>query len=214
MITKQPIILIGGGGHCKSCIDVIEQEAKYQIVGIIEKGDEKGRNVIGYDIIGTDDDLPKLLETYRNFLITIGQIQSPITRINIFNRLTELGAYLPVIISPFAYASKHSKIGNGTIVMHHAIINAGVQIGPNCIINTKTLIEHDVIIEDHCHIATGSIINGGCRVGQGTFIGSNAVIKEYVSIGEKSFVGMGSVVVNNVPENRNVLGAPARVVTR
>ncbi len=31
------IILVGGGGHCKSVIDVIEQEAKYKIAGIIDK---------------------------------------------------------------------------------------------------------------------------------------------------------------------------------
>ena len=30
------IILIGGGGHCKSCIDVIEQEGKYRIAGIVD----------------------------------------------------------------------------------------------------------------------------------------------------------------------------------
>ena len=31
------IILIGGGGHCKSCIDVIENGNKYKIRGIIDK---------------------------------------------------------------------------------------------------------------------------------------------------------------------------------
>ena len=30
-------ILIGGGGHCKSVIDVIEQEAKFEIAGIVDK---------------------------------------------------------------------------------------------------------------------------------------------------------------------------------
>jgi hypothetical protein len=31
------VFLIGGGGHCKSCIDVIENENKYKIKGIIDK---------------------------------------------------------------------------------------------------------------------------------------------------------------------------------
>ena len=35
------IILIGGGGHCKSCIDVIEIEKKYKIEGIFEKKKKK-----------------------------------------------------------------------------------------------------------------------------------------------------------------------------
>ena len=31
------IILIGGGGHCKSVIDIIEQDNKFKIAGIIDK---------------------------------------------------------------------------------------------------------------------------------------------------------------------------------
>ena len=33
------IILIGGGGHCKSVIDVIESEGQFEIVGIVDKPD-------------------------------------------------------------------------------------------------------------------------------------------------------------------------------
>jgi len=31
------LILIGAGGHCRSCIDVIEAEKKYKIIGLIDK---------------------------------------------------------------------------------------------------------------------------------------------------------------------------------
>ena len=31
------IVLIGGGGHCLACIDVIESLNKFSIIGIIEK---------------------------------------------------------------------------------------------------------------------------------------------------------------------------------
>ena len=30
------IILIGAGGHCNSCIDVIELEKKYKIIGLVD----------------------------------------------------------------------------------------------------------------------------------------------------------------------------------
>ena len=54
------IILIGGGSHCKSVIDVIEQEAKYEIAGIIDKPQLLGSKVLGYPIIGSDSDLNNL----------------------------------------------------------------------------------------------------------------------------------------------------------
>jgi FlaA1/EpsC-like NDP-sugar epimerase len=55
---KQKIILIGGGGHCKSCIDVIEQEGKYTIAGVVDVKEKAGQTIMGYPFIGTDDDLP------------------------------------------------------------------------------------------------------------------------------------------------------------
>ena len=196
---KQKIILVGGGGHCKSCIDVIEQEGKCQIAGIVDTPEKLHQKILGYEIIATDDDLPQLVKEYDNFLITLGQIKSPEKRIRIFQTLKNLGVKLPVVISPLAYVSKHAEIGDGTIIMHHALINAGAKIGSNCIINNKALIEHDAIIGDHCHIATGAIINGGVKVGSGTFFGSNAVCKEYIEIGENVVIGCGAKIIKNIP---------------
>jgi len=197
--NQQHIILVGGGGHCKSCIDVIEQEGKYQIAGIIDLPEKLHQRILDYEIIATDDDLPQLVKEYRNFLVTLGQIKSPDKRIRISQTLKELEAKLPVIISPLAYVSKHARIGDGTVIMHHALINAGAKIGTNCIINTKALIEHDAVIGDHCHIATGAIINGGVKVGSGTFLGSNAVCKEYIKIGENLVIGCGARIIKDVP---------------
>ena len=87
---KEKIILIGGGGHCKSCIDVIEQEGRFDIEGIVDLKEKIGNKVLGYDIIGTDDDLPRITKEYKNFLITIGQIRTPDFRIWMFKKLKEL----------------------------------------------------------------------------------------------------------------------------
>ncbi|MFZ3051793.1 MAG: acetyltransferase [Sulfuricurvum sp.] len=191
---KPKILLIGGGGHCKSVIDVIEAEGTYTIAGIIDQKEFIGQKVLGYEIIGCDDDLEELFIHSKHAVITVGQIKSPDIRIKLFNTLKSIGYQLPAIISPFAYISKYSTIDEGTIIMHHALINVGVKIGRNCIINSKALIEHDATVEDHCHISTGAIVNGGTVVGQGTFFGSNAVSKEYAIVAEKSFIKAGSVV--------------------
>jgi len=191
---KKNVILIGGGGHCKSCIDVIEQEGVFQIAGIVDVLEKMSQKILGYEIIATDCDLPHLAKEYENFLITLGQIRSANKRILLFNRLRELGARLPVIFSPLSYVSKHATVAKGTIVMHHALVNAGAKVGANCIINTKALIEHDAVVEDHCHIATGGIVNGGAKIKAGTFFGSNAVTKGYITVGEKSFINCGTKV--------------------
>lgn len=188
------IILIGGGGHCKSAIDVIEHEAKFEIAGIIDKPENLDTKVLGYSVIGDDSDLEDLSKKYHYALITIGQIESPSSRIKLFNFAKKAGFFLPTIISPSSHISKYSKIGNGTIIMHNAIVNANANIGDNCIINTKALIEHDCIISNHCHISTNAIINGGVNIGSKSFIGSNVTTRNNITIKENSFIKAGSVV--------------------
>jgi len=190
---KPQILLIGGGGHCKSVIDVIEMEGTYTIAGIIDKKEFIGQKVLGYEIIGCDDDLENLFQQFKYAVVTVGQIKSPDLRIKLFNHLQSIGFGTPSIISPRAYLSKYATVESGTVVMHDALINANATIGKNCIINTKALIEHDSVIGDHCHISTGAIINGGTVIGQGIFFGSNAVSKEYTVIAEKSFIKAGSI---------------------
>ncbi len=189
---KEKIVLIGGGGHCHSVIDVIEEENKYEIIGIVDKKELIGKKILGYEVIACDDDLETVFETCKNAIITVGQIKSNIIRVRIYHKLKEIGFELPVIISPFAYISKHAKLEEGTVIMHHALINANAKIGKNCIINTKALVEHDCIVEDNCHISTASVLNGGTVVKENSFFGSNATSKQSAQI--DGFIKAGSLV--------------------
>ena len=189
---KEKIVLIGGGGHCHSVIDVIEQENKYEIIGIVDTKENIGKKVLDYKIIACDDDLETIFLSCKNALITVGQIESNKIRVKIYNKLKEIGFNLPAIISPLAYVSKHSFIEEGTIIMHHALVNANTKIGKNCIINTKALIEHDCVIGDNCHISTASVLNGGVRVKENIFFGSNATSKQSIEI--DGFIKAGSLV--------------------
>jgi len=188
------IILIGGGGHCKSVIDVIEQEGKFQIIGIVDKSELLGVKVLGYPVIGNDSDLADLSKKYRYALVTVGQIKSSSLRVRLFKLAVKVGLTMPNIISPRAYVSKHAMIGQGTVIMHDALVNANAKIGENCIINSKALIEHDAIIEDFCHIATNTVINGAAIVRQGSFVGSGVITKQGVKVEKNSFIKAGSLV--------------------
>jgi len=201
---KEKIILIGGGGHCRSSIDVIEQGNKFHIAGIVDTKPKIGQTVLGYKIIACDDDLHNLAKEYKYFLITVGQIKKPDIRIRLFEKIKTYGIKVPIIISPLAYVSRHASIDEGSIIMHHSLVNAGARIGKNNIINTKSLIEHDAVIGDHCHISTGALINGGVRVDDGVFVGSNVVIREYIKIGEKSVIGANTSIFYDVPDRKLV----------
>jgi len=186
------IIVVGSGGHAKSCFDVLKTIKKYSFYGYINNTKYKD------NIIGTDKDLKKLSKTIKFALIGIGQIKSAKKRIEIFKILKKIGFKLPVIKSPNSYVSKYSTIGEGTIIMHGAIVNAYAKIGNNCIINTGAIIEHDVKIGDNCHISTNVTINGECKIGDNTFLGSRSVIVNNIKIGKDKFVKAGEIVKKDI----------------
>lgn len=209
---KEEIILLGGGGHCKSCIDVIEEEGRFSIAGILDMPEKVGQKMAGYPIIGIDDDLDQLIGQYKNFFITVGHIQSPSTRIKLFNRLAKLHVSIPVIISPHAVVSRHASIAPGSIIMHRAIVNTEAVIGENCIINTGALVEHESVVGAHCHISTYATLNGQCVVGSGCFIGSHTVLANNTEIAESTLIAAGSVVLRSLDRPGTYIGNPLRKI--
>ena len=205
-MSKPGLILIGAGGHARSCIDVIEQQDKYQIVGLVGLAEQKHTQQLGYAVIASDDALDELGKLYQYALITIGQIETAEHRLRLYQQAAQCGFQLPAIIAPTAHVSRHAVIGAGSIVMHGAIVNAGAKVGNNCIINTRALIEHDTKVEDHSHISTGAILNGNVSVGAGSFVGSGSVIKEGVSIGKGCLVGMGLTVRHKLADDIHFTG--------
>ena len=192
------IILAGGGGHCSSCIDVIESEGKYQILGIVQPISENSDSLLGYPVLGEDKEIPNLVSQGSHVLVTVGQVKSPDIRVKLYKYLKDINATIPTIVSPNSYVSPHASLKEGTIVMHGAVINAGSYVSENCIVNSLALLEHDVFVGCHTHISTGARVNGGVKIGKGCFIGSGAVIREGIEIGDGSVIAAGKSVFDNV----------------
>lgn len=192
---KKQILLIGAGGHARSCIDVIERENKYKIYGLVGLKKEIGKKINGYKVLATEDDIQKYRKKGVKYaLITLGGFRNAKSRFRLFKNLKKKRFIFPKIISPKAYISKNSIILEGTIVMHGAMINSNSKIGSNCIINSKSLVEHDCVIGDNVHISTGAIINGSVNIGSNSFIGSGSIIRNNLNLKKNSFFKMGSII--------------------
>ncbi len=194
----EPILLIGGGGHCVSCIDVIEQSGIYEIVGVIDVPDKVGGSIFGYPFVGCDDDLDRLLKETPNCLITVGQIKSPALRKRLYSHVLLVKGKLCTVVSPRACVSSHANIGHGTVIMHQALVNGGAEIGENCIINSKATVEHEAKIGNHCHISTNAVVNGQVSIQDDVFIGSGAVICNNLRICSDTVIGAGSLVLRSI----------------
>jgi sugar O-acyltransferase (sialic acid O-acetyltransferase NeuD family) len=205
------IVLIGAGGHAKSCIACIET-TQDTVRGCLDAARRKGETICGYRVLGGDGLIPELALAGCLFIVAIGQIASPEARIAAFERITIAGGKFATVVSRDAIIARTAGIGDGTIVLSRTAINSDARIGRNCIINTAAVIEHDAIIDDHVHVSTGAIINGNCSIGSGCFIGSGAVLRNGVAVGPNVVVGAGSVVVKNIIGPGVYAGNPAALL--
>lgn len=203
----RPLILVGGGGHCKSVIDAADS-AGYNILGILDVPENVGNEILGIKVIGTDNDIPYFVDE-SDFIITVGFIKNPLVRIRIYNTIKKYGGVLGNVMASTAHVSKFAQIGTGISIHHFANVNAGVVLGDDIILNTHSNIGHDVIVGSHTHISTGVMVCGECRIGQRCFIGSQSVIRNGISICDDAIIGTGSVIVKDITQPGIYVGQPA-----
>lgn len=204
------IILIGGGGHCRSVIDSIENGKKYNIVGIIDENKEIN-SVLGYPVLGGESELKNIYNKGIKYaFICIGSIGYPKIRIKYDRILKELGFELPIIIDKTAIISKHSIIEEGVFIGKNVVVNSNSNIHRNAIINTGCIVEHDNNIGEFVHLAPGVVMSGGVNVGNNSHIGTNSTIIQGINIEENVLVGAGSVIIKNIKKETKVYGNPGR----
>lgn len=189
--------LYGASGHAKVVIDVVRAQG-----GTVE---------------GLVDDNPALHQVYgipvlhdaaglSPFIVSIGNCR---IRKAVAERLR--GPFATAI-HPSALLSPTATVGEGSVVMQGAVIQAEARIGRHCIINTRASIDHECVIEDYVHIAPGCTVSGGVHVGEGTWLGAGSTIIQGVCVGRNCFIGAGSVVVKDIPDNSKAYGVPCRVI--
>jgi len=209
------ILLIGGGGHCKSVLDSLLELNEYAEIGIIDKKENVGNSVMGVPVVGSDDDLPDLFrDGYGYAFVTVGSIGNPTFRIKFFKLLSEIGYEIPFVIDNSAKVSKNAEIEQGVFIGKHSTINAGTLIQKGAIINSGSIIEHDCQIGVFSHIAPGTVLGGEVFVGENSHVGSNSTVKQQVSIGSNSIIGMGSVVLQNIDSHVMAYGNPCREIKK
>lgn len=206
------IVLVGGGGHCKSIIDTLLESNDFIIEGIVDPNIQ-GEDVFGIKVIGNDDILINLYESGCKYaFISVGSIGECNLREKLSNKLKSIGFILPSIVDCTAIVSKNAVIEGGVFVGKGAIINANTLIKENSIINTRSIVEHDCIIEKFVHVAPGAVISGGVKIGYGSHIGANATVIQNINIGEKVMIGAGSVIIRDVNNNKRYCGNPGREI--
>lgn len=208
------VLIVGASGHAKVVIDLIEQENKHQILGIVDSFKPIGTNVLGYSVIGKIKDVPQIVASENcGLFIAIGDNY---TRYKIFEYINGLSPNVNFIsiVHPFAQIAKAVSIGNGVAVMAGAIINSNSSIDDFAIVNTKASIDHDCKIGKFSSIAPGVTMGGNVSVGKFSAISLGANVIHNINIGTNTLIAASATVVNSIGDNVLALGIPAKEVRK
>lgn len=210
-MENKKLLLIGGGGHCKSVISSLNRE-EFASIGILDPDLNIGDVIHDIPVIGNDDDLFHLKkEGYAYAFITLGSVGETGTRRKISKLLNQLDFKIINVIDKTASVDCSVKIGQGVFVGRHAVINADTIIHDYCIVNTGAIIEHDCEIKEYAHVAPGSVVCGNVVIGCDVHVGANCCVKQGTKIGNGVMIGMGSVVLHDVMKEMKIIGNPAKI---
>lgn len=195
------VTLYGASGHGKVIIDILESMG----VGIATVLDDNPnlKALLTYPI-----SKPTAVDTVdgSSVIISIGnnRVRKALSQ--------KMNCIFAQAIHPTAILSKHSRLGEGTVVMAGVVINPATTIGAHCIINTGAVVEHDCVIADFVHLSPNVSLAGNVHVMEGAHIGIGASIIQGVKIGRWATVGAGSVILKDVPDYAVVVGNPGKII--
>lgn len=209
----EKIILLGASDHARLIIDTVEKEQRFAILGLLDQNKPEGAECLGYAVMGKVTDLPAVMAAHGALsgLIAIGDnwVRRQVARL-VAGIVPEFN-YVSTI-HPSAQIARNVSIGEGTVVMAAAVINANARVGRHCYVSTKASLDHDSEMEDFASLGPGATIGGNVRIGGGTAIALGANVIHGITIGEHAVIGAGATVVREVPGRVVAYGVPARTV--
>lgn len=212
ILKNKNIVIIGGGNHCKCIIDILEYDASYNIIGVIDSIAEIGSSIAGYKVIGKQNELLKLMQefSFDKGIIAVGDNYSRYIiekeLLNQFKDFTFINA-----IHPSAIISKSAIIGYGNVIMPGVVVNVGAKIHNHCIINTKSTLEHFSEMHNFSSLSAGVITGGYVTLKEFSAIALGVTVFDRVTIGVNSVIGSASLVNKDIPDHVLAFGVPAEV---
>lgn len=211
------LIILGGSGIGMIAASIAQDLGYFEAVGFLNDVIEVGAEIGNYKkikVIGKTEDLDKFLKlknTY--FFIAYVGLQNEKQTYKKIETLNIPPERYATLIHPTAIIPKgFCDTGNGVLFAPLSQLSTDTTISDNCILLPNSFVGHNSFLDRFAHIATNSVVGANVHVGKAVHIGSNATIREKVNIGDYSLIGVGSVVLNDIPENSVVVGNPAKIL--
>tara|TARA_B100000579_G_scaffold437635_1_gene467893 strand:+ start:168 stop:830 length:663 start_codon:yes stop_codon:yes gene_type:complete len=204
------LVIVGTSGHAKVIIDIVQKQNTYKLIGFLDPFKEKGQKILGYEVLGSDEDLNPLLNKHGDFKLFIG-VGDNWVRNTIYQKLIKISKQISfaTLIHPSAQISSNVKIGDGVVIMAGVVVNIMTEIGDFSILNTNSSVDHDCRMGRFSSIAPNSVIGGNVTVGDFACVSIGTTINHNITIGKHTIIGAGSLLMKNCGECEIMYGIPA-----
>lgn len=200
------IILIGGGSHAISIVNLLERNyPNHKIFGYSDE--EKTKLNIKY--LGKDEIIFKKYNKKDVLLVMSIGIDIKI-RAKVFSSFKKKGFRFLTIIDRASVIATNSKIDEGSIIFPNSSVGPEAIMRKNVVLHTNAVIEHNSIVSENSYIGPSAVVCGNSFVGKNCLIGANSCILEFIKMPHSSILGASGLLNKNYKKSKKFIGVPAK----
>lgn len=210
-MDRQPIVLLGSGGHATCLVDIIEVSGAHQIAGVVTTDAGRINEFLGYPVLGGHEALPELARRGLRLAANgIGSMRDMTARRLAFAELKSHGFEVATLVHPSAVVSPRATLGEGVQMLQASAVQPAAVLGNDVIVYPMSVVGHGSVLGDHV------LVSGGVTVGANVTVGDNCILSVGVdvvsglSICENVLLGAGAAVTSDIREAGTYAGVPAR----
>jgi sugar O-acyltransferase (sialic acid O-acetyltransferase NeuD family) len=206
-----PLIVIGGGGHAREIIDVVDAinraDEVFEFIGFAadEYYNEPEMSSRGAKYLGGVDATLRDIDAEYVIGIGSGEARREIDRI-----ATAHGREAAVLVHPQSSMGFGVELGPGAVVTAGVRLTTEVKLGRHVHLNVNCTVSHDVRLDDYVTLSPGVNVSGWAHVHERVTMGTGSSAIDRVEIGAGTIVGAGATVVKSLPAGVTAVGTPAR----
>ena len=208
---SRPVVLYGASELGRDALSVFHAlsgtDDAREVLGFVDDAPAAhGASLLSVPVLGGGDWLDGRVEEVE-VLLTVGE---PRVRRLLAERLADRGHAFATVVHPSVARTPWVDFGPGCLVMAGCTFTVEIEVGGHVVVNPGCTVAHDVSIGDYCYLSPGVNLAGRVRLLEGAYMGIGASVIPSCTVGRGAVVGAGAVVVGDVPDDRVVVGVPAR----
>ena len=138
-------------------------------------------------------------------------VTNTVSKLNLVTKLKGKVQFF-TYIAPNAILGKFTSIGEGVIVCPNVCIMTNTRIDEFVFINAGTQIGHDCIVGAYSSLMAHVNLGGPVILGERVYMGTNSTIIPRINVGDDVKIGTGSIVIRNLKRAGTYFGNPASLV--